>query len=297
MKRRSFVNFRIFYTFLILLIFIISFINCVYKKEDLSTDLEFIESKSTKLKLKYIAPGTFYMGATTNEFQSDTNEYPQHLVKITQPFYIGVYEVTQEEFEKTMGFNPSTLKSGIRLPVETLSWFDVIAFCNKLSKKDGLDTCYKISNIMKEGHHIISANVTWLHEAKGYRLPTEAEWEFACRSGTYTAFPFGKSISSDKANYGDTKRGISLPVDSLTANNWGLYNIVGNVFEWVWDYYGLYTSDTQTNPIGPDFGKERVRRSGAYTSPDHHMRSAVRHGVPPGAALFHMGFRLAKSCH
>lgn len=277
--------------------FSVCLLNCntgtVKSSENMIPDTLF--SRSTKMKLKLIEPGTFKIGAPANEFQSDTNEYPQHIVTLTKPYYIGIYEVTQEEFFETMGFNSSTKIGMGMLPVETLSWFDAIAFCNALSIKDGLDSCYTIANIKREDGHIVDANIVWQKDANGYRLPTEAEWEFACRAGTTTPFPFGDRISSDKANYGDTDRGVTLPVDSLTTNNWGLYHIVGNVFEWVWDYYGKYPSDNQADPIGPDFGSERVRRSGAYTSPEHHMRSSLRHGVPPGFVLFHMGLRVAKS--
>jgi formylglycine-generating enzyme required for sulfatase activity len=266
------------------------------------------------MKLKLIEPGTFSMGAPPNEFQSDTNEHPQHIVTLTKPYYIGVYEVTQDEFIKTMGFNPSTAKGNGRLPVETLSWYDAVLFCNMLSKLDGLDTAYEISNIKMDGEHFINADVIWKQNTNGYRIPTESEWEFACRAGTATPFPYGDFINTDQANYDGTvsyldkngteylkneTKGIyrrkTLPVDSLQANNFGLYNIVGNVFEWCWDYYGKYSANNQTDPTGPDLGTERVRRSGAYGSPGYHMRSSLRHGIPPGLALFHMGLRVAKT--
>lgn len=308
----TFSNTRLPAVIVIFTAYSICFLNCnsSFKKKKPET----IFSSSTNLKLKLIEPGTFKMGAPVNEFQSDTNEYPQHTVTLTKPYYIGLYEVTQDEFIKIMGFNPSTKKGHSKLPVETLSWFDAIAFCNALSVRDGLDSCYVITNIKNEDGHIVAANVVWQKDANGYRLPTEAEWEFACRAGTTTPFPFGNSIGTDKANYfgtvsymtedgsehlkDETKgivRGMTLPVDSLATNKWGLYNVVGNVFEWVWDYYGKYPSDNQIDPIGPDLGTERVRRSGAYTSPGYHMRSSLRHGVPPGFALFHMGLRVAKS--
>jgi formylglycine-generating enzyme len=312
----TFANTRLTALIFLLPAYCISLLNCNTNKTHSSEkkNPEILLSPSTNMKLKLIEPGTFRMGASANEFQSDTNEHPQHIVSLTNQYYIGVYEVTQDEFIKTMGFNPSTKNGNSRLPVETLSWFDAITFCNALSAKDGLDSCYVITNIKKEDGHIVAANVVWQKDANGYRLPTEAEWEFACRAGTTTPFPFGNSIGTDKANYSGTisymesdgsehlknetkgiDRGVTLPVDSLATNNWGLYNVVGNVFEWVWDYYDKYPSNNQTDPIGPDFRTERVRRSGAYTSPGYHMRSSLRHGVPPGFALFHMGLRVAKS--
>lgn len=275
---------------------------------------ELSTTQTIPIKLTLIEPGTFKMGALATEFQSDSNEYPQHLVTLTKPYYIGVYEVTQGEYTEVMGFNPSTQKGDSRLPVETLSWFDAIAFCNALSIKNGLDSCYVITNIKMESEHITEATVVWEKEANGYRLPTEAEWEFACRAGTTTPFPFGTTIGSEKANYdgkvsylnrdgvehlhNDTKgifRQVKLPVDSLAANSWGLYNIVGNVFEWVWDYYGQYPEAEQINPTGPSNGEYRVRRSGAFGSPGYHMRSALRHDVPPGLFLFHQGLRVVKN--
>jgi formylglycine-generating enzyme len=266
------------------------------------------------IKLALINPGTFKMGAPDNEFQSDINEHPQHKVTLTKPYYIGVYEVTQDEFTLVMGFNPSTQTGNGRLPVETLSWYDAIAFCNALSKNNGFDSCYIIRNIKKDNLHIIEADVVWQKNANGFRLPTEAEWEFACRAGTTTPFPFGNKINTNQANYSGTcsfmdstntchlreetigiDRGLKLPVDSLAANTWGLYNMVGNVFEWVWDYYGKYPNTDQINPTGPTEGVRRVRRSGSFTSPGYHMRSALRHDVPPGLPLFHQGLRVARN--
>lgn len=273
-----------------------------------------LKSSKTNIKLTRIEPGTFLMGSAESEFQSDDNEHPRHKVTLTNAFFMGVYEVTQDEFTEVMGFNPSTQKGNGKLPVETLSWFDAVTFCNAISNKEGFDSCYTITNIKKEGEHIIDANVVWKVDANGYRLPTEAEWEFACRAGTTTPFPFGDHIGTGKANYdgnvsyldkdgsehllSETKgiyRKMKLPVDSLSANNWGLYNIVGNVFEWVWDYYDKYPKDEQTNPTGPISGVSRVRRSGAFGSPGYHMRSALRHDVPPGFFLFHQGLRIAKN--
>lgn len=265
-----------------------------------------ISSPGTGMKLIAIPSGTFKMGTDKEEYPGDKDESPQHKVTLLRDYYIGVYEVTQAEFEKVMGYNPSTLKGSPRLPVETLTWYDAVAFCNRLSQLDHFNPAYTISDIKKDSFHIIDAYVTCDFNSNGYRLPTEAEWEKACRGGTLTPFPFGNNIKTSQANYdGETPyllsepkglfRNKSIEVDSLVSNGFGLYHIVGNVFEWCWDYKGNYSSYPQANPIGPEFGTERIRRGGAYTSPAHHMRSAVRHGVPPGAALFHMGMRVVKS--
>ena len=265
-----------------------------------------ITSPGTGMKLTLIPSGPFKMGTKDDGFPGDNDESPQHKVTLSNPFYIGTYEVTQGEFESVMGFNPSTQKGSPRLPVEMVTWFDAVAFCNHLSQLDHLAAAYRIGNIKKDNMHIIDADVSWIPNANGYRLPTEAEWEKACRGGTLTPFPFGDNIKTTQANYdgetpwlpGEPKglfRNKSIEVDSLVPNGYGLYHIVGNVFEWCWDFKGDYSSQNQSDPSGPEFGSERIRRGGAYTSPAHHLRSAVRHGVPPGAVLFHMGMRVAKS--
>jgi len=187
--------------------------------------------------------------------------------------------------------------------VETVTWFDAVLFCNRLSKLDGLETAYESSNIEMDGPRVKNAVVRWISSAAGYRLPTEAEWEFACRAGTTTPFCFGNTVSSAQANFdgltpyhGGTNgeyRNEPLDVGAFPPNAFGLYQMSGNVFEWVWDYYDQYPTSAQTDPTGPEQGTQRVRRGGAYTSPAGHMRSAVRHGVPPSFPLFHHGFRVA----
>jgi len=263
-----------------------------------------IRSSSTGMQLVAVEAGTFAMGSPPDEPERENNE-TQHQVTLTRPFYVGVYEVTQGEFTHVMGFNPSTVRGSDRLPVETVTWFDAVSFCNRLSKLDGLEAAYMVSNIEMEGPHITNAVVRWISSSAGYRLPTEAEWEFACRAGTRTPFSFGDTVTSDQANfdgltpYNGGARGQfrkrTLEVDAFPANAFGLYQMSGNVFEWVWDYYAQYPTDPQRDPIGPEDGTLRVRRGGAYGSPGGHMRSAVRHGVPPRIPFFHMGFRAARS--
>ena len=166
-------------------------------------------------------------------------------------FYMGKYPVTQREYQSVIGSNPSYFK-GDTLPVEHVSWFDTITYCNKLSEYEGLSPAYTING----------SDVIWDRNANGYRLPTEAEWEYACRAGTAT--PFNKGDNTSEANYnGDYPynnniKGIlrerTRPVGSFALNAWGLYDMHGNVWEWCWDWYGDYDTVDLNNPKGASSG-------------------------------------------
>jgi formylglycine-generating enzyme required for sulfatase activity len=268
-----------------------------------SEPAERVVSSATQMELILVCGGSFSMGSPAGEPERDDNER-QHRVALTRPYYLGACEVTQAEYEKVTGYNPSTKRGNPRLPVETVTWFDAVDFCNRLSDLEGRRRAYRMTVKAREGPHITDAAVQLHPRSSGYRLPTEAEWEFACRAGTTTPFSFGETVSAKDANFdgqtpyhGAAKGPFTrqtLPVDALPANPWGFRQMSGNVFEWVGDYYGEYPSQGQTDPMGPGEGVERVRRGGSYYSPGGHMRSAVRHAVPPGAILFHMGFRVAR---
>jgi formylglycine-generating enzyme len=265
-------------------------------------------SPSTKMPLILIPGGTFSMGVSPDEVLGGDNERPQHRVTISRPFFLGKYEVTQREFERVMGFNPSEIPGGEAMPVTKVSWYDAILFCNRLSKMDRLDEAYKVGGIVHDGKHVSSAKVELDLAATGYRLPTEAEWEYASRAGTVTPLAIGSKVGRDDANF-DTAtespylkevrpaRNLPVPVHSFQPNQFGLYQMMGNVFEWVWDAYGPYDDEPQTDPTGPEANDrdERIRRSGGYMSPAHHMRCALRHGVPANFSLFHGGFRVART--
>lgn len=249
-----------------------------------------------------IKGGTFKMGSSEDESQRENDEL-QHEV-IIDDFYISPYEVTGEEYEEIMGENPSTFK-GQNLPVENVSWYEAIEYCNKLSEKEGLTPVYQI-----EGD-----KVSWDLSANGYRLPTEAEWEYAARAGTTTPFNTETSISDEEANYYghypygieenyfsqdslETKPGeyrqTTIEVGSFSPNKWGLYDMHGNVREWVYDYYGEYDVENNDNPTGPDTGSLKVNRGGRWNDYAKHLRSAFRSSLPPEQSSSNLGFRIAR---
>ncbi|MEO2016016.1 MAG: formylglycine-generating enzyme family protein [Fuerstiella sp.] len=212
---------------------------------------------SVGMLLVPIPAGEFQMGSPASEADRKSDE-TQHQVKITKPFYLGVYEVTQQQYEQVMSSKPSEFK-GPQNPVEKVSWNDAVEFCRKLSS---------------------------LPEEKAagfvYRLPTEAEWEYSCRAGTQTAYSFGDSESElgDYAWYGKFG-GTTHPVGGKKPNPWGLYDMHGNVGEWCQDWRGMYPSGPVTDPTGASSGQSRVVRGGGWYFFAHNARSAHRHGRTP----------------
>jgi len=259
---------------------------------------------------EWINSGTFLMGSPAGE-PGRLNE-PQHLVKLTKGFYMGKYVVTQEQYQAVMGSNPSNFKSAAaageiqeKRPVEKVSWYDAIVFCNKLSMKEGLTPVYTISvstdpavwgivpTASDTAWNAVQAN--W--NANGYRLPTEAEWEYACRAGTITAYNTGDSISNDTGWYLDNSTMKTHEVGKLPANKWGLYDMHGNVYEWCWDWRATYTGEDQIDPKGPDSGTSRIFRGGAYPGEGKDLRSAFRGGdYQPGDNTHSgIGFRVVRN--
>ena len=232
-------------------------------------------TNSIGMKFVKIAAGSFMMGSPESDKDAGSDEKPQHRVTITKDFYVGQYEVTQAEWEAVMGSNPSRFK-GANRPVESVSWEEAQAFIQKLNQKEGTSS---------------------------YRLLTEAEWEYAARAGSTTRYSWGNEIGVNKANCDgcgsrwDNKE--TAPVGSFAANAWGLYDMHGNVWEWVqdWyqsDYYGKSPSSDPSNLI-QNSNTYRVLRGGSWSSKPQYLRAANRDGNHPTYRLIDMGFRLAKT--
>jgi len=214
----------------------------------------------------WIEPGTFMMGSPSSESGRDSDE-TQHRVTLTKGFYMQTTEVTQGQWKAIMGRNPSKFSScGDNCPVEQVSWNDVQDFIRKLNQRTG----------------------------QTYRLPTEAEWEYACRAGSSTRFCFGDSDSElgNYAWYYDNAGSKTHPVAQKRPNAWGLYDMHGNVWEWCSDWYGDYPSGSVTDPEGPSSGSIRVFRGGGWNGFARFCRSAIRYRYEPGVRSFILGFRL-----
>jgi formylglycine-generating enzyme required for sulfatase activity len=254
------------------------------------TELTLNCGQGASLKLVLIPAGEFMMGGdeppeqvarkcNDNQIPAELfqPEQPQHRVKITKPFYMGVYVVTQAQYKAVMGVNPSHFK-GESNPVEQITWNDAVEFCNKLSAKT----------------------------RQTVRLPTEAEWEYACRAGTTTPFNTGETISTDQANYDGTftygsgskgeYRGKTTAVGSFAANGFGLYDMHGNVWQWCQDFYdaGYYKNSPTDDPQGPEKGWLRVLRGGSWAYGPWGCRSAARFASDPAPYHYDFnGFRVA----
>jgi len=225
-------------------------------------------------------------------------------ITISSGFYMGKYEVTQEQYEAVMGTNHSFFSSNPaagetqgKRPVERVTWFDAIEFCNKLSEQEGLTPVYTITNRNPTtGYPITDATVTAIWSNNGYRLPTEAQWEYACRAGTMTDWYFSDEESKldSYAWYDNNSSNRTHQVGVKLPNAWGLYDMHGNVWEWCWDWYGDYPAGAQSDPMGASSGTDRVLRGGSWSSSAGGTRSASRGCMNPAYELIDVGFRVVR---
>ncbi len=301
-----------------------------------------VETNAIGMKLALIPAGQFKMGSSDADIAAAlradsaqkeeylTNERPAHDVTITRPFYMSVYEVTQADWRAVMrgsdnnaepsyfsstgsGKDSVSGKDTSRFPVEQVSWYDAIEFCNRLSKSEGLAEFYDLTVTKRESDGSIDEATVSVPDrnGKGYRLPTEAEWEYACRAGTTSAFHFGNISNGEQANvngdypYGTTTKGTyvgrTTTVGSYTtyANNFGLYDMHGNVWEWCEDWYdkSFYTTPaaTKPNPVNTTTATYRVLRGGSWYYNTRYTRSAYRFRNSPVNRSDNYGFRVLRT--
>ena len=238
---------------------------------------------SDLVEMVLIPAGEFMMGALPEDENAYYYEKPRHKVQITKDFYVGKYPVTQKIWEAVMGNNPSILKDPNR-PVEKVSWFDCVAFCNKLSKQEGKQPAYTIDG------YDVSCN--W--DANGYRLLSEAEWEYAARGGEYHLYSGSNSLD-EVAWYDANSEKETHPVGQKKPNGFGLHDMSGNVWEWCWDWYGDYSTENQSDPTGAPTSSIRVIRGGGWHYAERDLRVSFRDRTPPKRSFGSLGFRLGCS--
>lgn len=304
---------------------------CISKTEALNAIVDYFDNQITKaqalevivlyfggctptydLEMVSIPGGSFQMGDLSGD--GDSDELPVHTVTLS-PFSMAKYELTYEKWMEVktwaesngytfnmpgdMGSEDYGGSQDETHPVTGIEWYDAVLWCNALSEKEGLTPCYYTNashtTVYRSGRTDIENNwVDW--NADGYRLPTEAEWEYACRADTTTKYSFGNSIDGNDANYqdsGDSYDNGTTPVGYYPANPWGLYDMHGNVWEWCWDWYDsdYYNSSPSTDPRGPSACSNRVNRGGSWCADPVYLRSASRSRSGPGVQYYIGGFR------
>jgi formylglycine-generating enzyme required for sulfatase activity len=271
-----------------------------------------------EMEMIRVAGGTFTMGSPDTETDRESDE-TQWQVTLSA-FSIGKYEVTQAQYEEVMGTNPSILKTGAaagetqsRRPVEYVSWYDALVFCNKLSVKEGLTPAYrKDEKTDPDEWGTVPAEYadnTWdavevVADSTGYRLPTEAQWEYAARGGSlasgYKVYSGSNTVddvawySGNNGSEGDPNYGTKQ-VGTKAANELGIHDMSGNVWEWCWDWYGAYPTEAKTDYVGASSGTFRVFRGGWWGDPAEYARSAWRgHTASPFRRSMDLGFRVLR---
>jgi formylglycine-generating enzyme required for sulfatase activity len=233
----------------------------------------------------YIKGGSFVMGSPEGE--GEAREHPRHTVAV-DAFYMDITLVTQRDYVALLGVNPSVYRANANQPVQDVNWFDAVLYCNARSKRDGLAEVYKFKAVQGTPGNGCTGleNLVIDYSQKGYRLPTEAEWEYACRAGTTTRFYWGEQMDDDYAWWEKNSLEKMQPVGTKKPNAWGLFDMSGNAQEWCNDWLGedYYRVSPAHAPKGPDSGALRIVRGGScypYQDGGEHMRCANRSCYAP----------------
>jgi uncharacterized repeat protein (TIGR02543 family) len=243
--------------------------------------------------------GSFEMGS---DDLRDLSARPRRRVTVSE-FYMAKYLITQAQYVAVTGYNPSEFvynQEAFNCPVEYISWFDALEFCNKLSVIEGLTPVYTISNrTPASGYPITDAEISVNWSASGYRLPTEAEWEYAAKGGPGLGpyYTFSGSNDADAVawyNFGSASLPTTHPVGRKQANGLGIFDMSGNVWEWCWDWFDDYPERPETNPRGPDSGSGRVKRGGCWSLSTNVIRVAYRNFYIPSLSHSLLGIRLVR---
>lgn len=229
------------------------------------------------MRFVLLPAGTFQMGSPDGDPSVRVNEVPAHEVILTQPFYLAAHPVSQAEYQAVMGTNPSRFHTkdggGPDHPVENVSWEDAARFCKRLSERP-----------------------EEVRAGRTYRLPTEAEWEYACRAGTTTAFSHGDRFPADQGHFdtGTNDKSGTVAVGTFPANLFGLYDMHGNIWEWCADWYSetAYRDVSLRDPVGPASGRYRVLRGGSWRNSADRCRAAYRNALAPHSRDSATGFRV-----
>jgi len=254
-----------------------------------------------EMKLRRIPGGRFYMGSHDSDEYLRNNEHPQHKVIIPHNLFFGVYPVTQKQFQELMEYNPSLATENEECPVEGVTWFSAVEFCNKMSEAESLSPYYALKAVRKRANGSIEGAKVTILGGDGFRLPTEAEWEYACRAGSVSPWCFGDQVL-DVGNYAwyyDNSSMETHPVGQRKPNSWGLFDMHGNVMEWCYDWYNEFhyqqCSEEEENPTGPAEGISKVLRGGAWQFGAEATRCAYRNSSAPDAVAGVIGFRVCRN--
>ncbi|HPH11495.1 MAG TPA: SUMF1/EgtB/PvdO family nonheme iron enzyme [Thermotogota bacterium] len=243
---------------------------------------------SQNAEMVLVTSGSFQMGNIRNENEGTADEKPIHVVTLTYDFWIGKYEVVYEDY------NTSFVGASLQIPAVSVTWMEAIRYCNWLSEKEGLKKAYDDAGNLLDANGNPTRDIT---KVSGYRLPTEAEWEYAARGGRNSkGYKYSGSDNPDEVAWYINNSGNKVQeIGKKKANELGLFDMSGNVSEWCYDWFGDYSSEAQTNPIGPSNGTNRVYRGGSWYVRSQYSRVAFRSSYPPSSKYTHHGIRLVRT--